>query len=52
MAQITLVEAINQAIASEMARDPDVVMMGQDSPRRRGVSRDRRIARTASVPSA
>jgi 2-oxoisovalerate dehydrogenase E1 component beta subunit len=39
MPQITLVEAINQAIASEMARDPEVVMMGQDVGRDGGVFR-------------
>jgi len=30
MAQITLVEAINLALQHEMARDPDVVVLGQD----------------------
>ena len=39
MAQITLVEAINLAIASEMARDADVVLMGQDVGRDGGVFR-------------
>lgn len=30
MAEITLVEAINQALAWEMERDPDVVVLGED----------------------
>lgn len=30
MAQITLVEAVNLALAREMERDPDVVVLGQD----------------------
>jgi 2-oxoisovalerate dehydrogenase E1 component beta subunit len=39
MAQLTLVEAINRAIATEMARDEDVVLMGQDVGRDGGVFR-------------
>jgi pyruvate dehydrogenase E1 component beta subunit len=39
MAQITLVEAINLALASEMARDDDVVVLGQDVGRDGGVFR-------------
>ena len=39
MAQITLVEAINRALASEMARDGDMVVMGQDVGRDGGVFR-------------
>ena len=39
MAQITLVEAINRALASEMARDGDTVVMGQDVGRDGGVFR-------------
>jgi pyruvate dehydrogenase E1 component beta subunit len=30
MAKVTLVDAINMALASEMARDPDVVLIGED----------------------
>ena len=30
MAEITLVEAVNLALAHEMARDPDVVVLGED----------------------
>ena len=39
MAQITLVEAINLALASELARDGDVVVMGQDVGKDGGVFR-------------
>jgi pyruvate dehydrogenase E1 component beta subunit len=39
MAQITLVEAINLALASEMARSDDVVVLGQDVGRNGGVFR-------------
>src|SRR5688572_25089339 len=39
MAQITLVEAINRALASEMQRDADVVVLGQDVGRDGGVFR-------------
>jgi len=39
MAQITLVEAINLALASEMARDDDVIVLGQDVGRDGGVFR-------------
>ena len=39
MAQITLVEAINRALASEMQRDGDVVVLGQDVGRDGGVFR-------------
>jgi 2-oxoisovalerate dehydrogenase E1 component beta subunit len=39
MAQITLVEAINLALASEMARDESVVVLGQDVGRDGGVFR-------------
>ena len=39
MAQITLVEAINLALASEMGRDEDVVVLGQDIGRDGGVFR-------------
>ncbi|HYH43926.1 MAG TPA: alpha-ketoacid dehydrogenase subunit beta, partial [Burkholderiales bacterium] len=39
MAQITLVEAITLALASEMARDGDMVVMGQDVGRDGGVFR-------------
>ena len=39
MAQLTLVEAINLALASELARDNDVVVMGQDVGKDGGVFR-------------
>ena len=39
MAQLTLVEAINLALASELARDADVVVMGQDVGKDGGVFR-------------
>ncbi len=39
MPQITLVEAINRALATEMARDSDVVVMGQDVAKNGGVFR-------------
>src|ERR1051325_1784505 len=39
MAQITLVEAINLALASEMGRDEKVVILGQDVGRDGGVFR-------------
>jgi pyruvate dehydrogenase E1 component beta subunit len=39
MAQITLVDAINLALASEMQRDPKVVLLGQDVGRDGGVFR-------------
>jgi pyruvate dehydrogenase E1 component beta subunit len=39
MAQLTLVEAINLALASEMARSGDVVVLGQDVGRNGGVFR-------------
>jgi 2-oxoisovalerate dehydrogenase E1 component beta subunit len=39
MAQITLVEAINLALASEMQRDSEVVVLGQDVGRDGGVFR-------------
>jgi 2-oxoisovalerate dehydrogenase E1 component beta subunit len=39
MAQITLVEAINRALVSEMARDEAVVVLGQDVGRDGGVFR-------------
>ena len=39
MVQITLVEAINRALASEMERDGEVVVMGQDVGRDGGVFR-------------
>jgi pyruvate dehydrogenase E1 component beta subunit len=39
MAQLTLVEAINRALASEMAHDAEVVVMGQDVGRDGGVFR-------------
>ena len=39
MAQITLVEAINRALASEMQRDGQVVVLGQDVGRDGGVFR-------------
>ena len=39
MAQLTLVEAINRALASEMGRDGDVVLLGQDVGKDGGVFR-------------
>ena len=39
MAQITLVEAINLALAAEMARSDDVIVLGQDVARNGGVFR-------------
>ena len=39
MAQITLVEAINRALATEMERDNEVVVLGQDVGRDGGVFR-------------
>lgn len=39
MAQITLVEAINCALAAEMGRDAEVVVLGQDVARNGGVFR-------------
>lgn len=39
MAEITLVEAINQALAYEMAADPDVVVLGEDIAKNGGVFR-------------
>lgn len=39
MAQITLVEAINRALATEMQRDEDVVVLGQDVGKDGGVFR-------------
>ena len=39
MAQITLVEAINLALSSEMARSDDVIVLGQDVARNGGVFR-------------
>ena len=39
MAQLTLVEAVNRALASEMERDGEVVVLGQDVGRDGGVFR-------------
>ena len=39
MAEITLVEAINQALAYEMQADPDVIVMGEDVGKDGGVFR-------------
>ncbi len=39
MAEITLVEAINQALAYEMQADPDVVVLGEDIAKNGGVFR-------------
>lgn len=39
MAEITLVEAINLALAHEMKRDPDVIVMGEDVGKDGGVFR-------------
>jgi 2-oxoisovalerate dehydrogenase E1 component beta subunit len=39
MAEITLVEAINQALAYEMAADPEVIVMGEDVAKDGGVFR-------------
>lgn len=39
MAEITLVEAINQALAYEMQADPDVVLLGEDIGKDGGVFR-------------
>jgi 2-oxoisovalerate dehydrogenase E1 component beta subunit len=39
MAKVTLVEAINMALAYEMARDPDVVLIGEDIGANGGVFR-------------
>lgn len=39
MAEITLVEAINQALAFEMQADPDVVVLGEDIAKNGGVFR-------------
>jgi 2-oxoisovalerate dehydrogenase E1 component beta subunit len=39
MANLALIEAINLALASEMARDPDVVVLGEDIGRNGGVFR-------------
>ena len=39
MAKVTLVDAINMALASEMARDPDVVLIGEDIGSNGGVFR-------------
>ncbi len=39
MAKVTLVDAINMALASEMARDPDVVLIGEDIGANGGVFR-------------
>lgn len=39
MAKVTLVDAINMALASEMARDPDVVLIGEDIGTNGGVFR-------------
>jgi 2-oxoisovalerate dehydrogenase E1 component beta subunit len=39
MAKVTLVDAINMALASEMARDPDIVLIGEDIGANGGVFR-------------
>jgi pyruvate dehydrogenase E1 component beta subunit len=39
LAKVTLVDAINMALASEMARDPDVVLIGEDIGANGGVFR-------------
>jgi 2-oxoisovalerate dehydrogenase E1 component beta subunit len=39
MTEITLVEAINQALCFEMAKDPDVVVIGEDVGKDGGVFR-------------
>ena len=39
MAEITLVEAVNQALAYEMQADPDVVVLGEDIAKNGGVFR-------------
>lgn len=39
MAKVTLVEAINMALATEMARDPEVVLIGEDIGANGGVFR-------------
>ncbi|MEO8993173.1 MAG: alpha-ketoacid dehydrogenase subunit beta, partial [Rhodanobacter sp.] len=39
MANLALIEAINLALTSEMARDPDVVVLGEDIGRNGGVFR-------------
>src|SRR5579862_4283288 len=39
MAEITLIEAINQALAYEMQKDPDVIVMGEDIAKNGGVFR-------------
>ena len=39
MSEITLVEAVNQALAYEMAQDRDVIVLGQDIATNGGVFR-------------
>ena len=39
MAEITLVEAVNQALAYEMEANPDVIVMGEDVAKNGGVFR-------------
>src|SRR5579862_282099 len=39
MADMTLVEAVNQALAYEMKADPNVIVMGEDVARNGGVFR-------------
>ena len=46
MSEMTLVEAVNQALAHELAADPRVVLLGEDIGVNGGsVPRDGRVAR-------
>ncbi|HEX7522712.1 MAG TPA: alpha-ketoacid dehydrogenase subunit beta, partial [Candidatus Deferrimicrobium sp.] len=39
MAEVTLIKAVNDALATEMARDPSVCVLGEDVGRDGGVFR-------------
>jgi pyruvate/2-oxoglutarate/acetoin dehydrogenase E1 component len=45
VAELTLVEAINDAFHVELGRDANVMVMGEDGSRRRRLPGDRRAAR-------
>ena len=51
MAELLLVEAVNDALHTEMARDDDVMVMGEDVGRAGGVFRATAVPRIpASAP--
>ena len=52
MAQMNVIEALRAAMAWEMERDSDVVILGEDVGTAGGISAPLRACRTASDPNA